>query len=52
MVCVQWCGLKYGVGADGNPNSEKPEDIDVIADWIKPGMSGLFLLGFKRIKVN
>lgn len=30
-------GLKFGVGADGNPIGTQPEGIEVAEDWIKPG---------------
>ena len=30
-------GLKYGVKPDGNCNSERPDGIEVMSDWILPG---------------
>jgi hypothetical protein len=30
-------GLKYGIDPEGVPLAVKPDDIDVAADWIKPG---------------
>lgn len=29
--------MKYGVGSDGNAMSEKPEEIEQLLDWCKPG---------------
>ena len=37
-TCVlQFCGMNFGVGSDGNPLSEKPEELDQAIDWCKPG---------------
>jgi ankyrin repeat protein len=29
--------MKYGVGPDGNALAEKPADIELLIDWVKPG---------------
>mmetsp|Transcript_30546 Transcript_30546/g.51153 ORF Transcript_30546/g.51153 Transcript_30546/m.51153 type:complete len:368 (+) Transcript_30546:337-1440(+) len=35
--CATYCGMTYGLDADGNALSEKPEEIENAADWCKPG---------------
>jgi hypothetical protein len=30
-------GIKYGVDSEGTILAEKPEDLEVLSDWIKPG---------------
>jgi len=32
-----YLGLKYGVKPDGNCNSERPDGIELMTDWILPG---------------
>jgi len=32
-----YLGLKYGVKPDGNCNSERPDGIEIMSDWILPG---------------
>lgn len=34
---ASFCGQMYGVNPDGSPKAERPEDIEVASDWIKPG---------------
>ena len=29
--------MKYGVGPDGNALSEKPDEIEMAIDWVRPG---------------
>lgn len=37
VALLQYLGMKYGVGPDGNPISERPEGIETDSDWVKPG---------------
>lgn len=42
MLCftpptATYMGQKYGLSDDGNPLSERPDGVEVVADWIKPG---------------
>eukprot|EP01036_Dinobryon_divergens_P030701 gene30701-39985_t len=32
-----YCGLNFGLDNEGNSLSEKPDDIEKLSDWIKPG---------------
>lgn len=34
---IQYCGMKFGVGPDGNARSQKPEDVEQAVDWCQPG---------------
>lgn len=37
FMTVKFCGTKFGVGPDGNALSEKPEEVEQLIDWCKPG---------------
>jgi ankyrin repeat protein len=37
FAVLQYNGLKNGLDEDGNVRAEKPEEIEQLSDWCKPG---------------